>query len=361
MLIMPGWVTTIFMEALIMKSEILTGILAFSLLLPGMDATARAKKAVPVYVYDVSKRVFYPSDYSLKTPDSRVLRGERLVIVLYAREFSQGNAVYAEIIERSPVGAKRLNIRGLYFQGRKVPLTRRDWGCRGLFAIPARMKPGLKNLSVRYSCGFRKCTKDFVLKTGATRFHFYPVPLDLGRYSDMDYGRKPEVRALIEKCSRKKKRVFRKNSPDMLGRVRAHPRDMHYITSPFWAKRALVRFVRRGGRRKCLKNGIRIHRGLDLRGRKGTPVFAMADGRVALAEKMFYEGNFIIIDHGNRVFSYYMHLNDIIVSRGQRIYAGKRIGSVGSTGVSTDSHLHVSFVIRGEQVDPLSILSLPMR
>jgi murein DD-endopeptidase MepM/ murein hydrolase activator NlpD len=117
----------------------------------------------------------------------------------------------------------------------------------------------------------------------------------------------------------------------------------------------------KNGKKVRGKNRIRVHRGLDLRGVKGTPVYALADGEVVLAEELFYEGNFVLVDHGNRIFSYYMHLDSLDVKKGDRVKAGQLLARVGSTGVSTASHLHVSFIIRGIQVDPLSILPLPFR
>jgi murein DD-endopeptidase MepM/ murein hydrolase activator NlpD len=117
----------------------------------------------------------------------------------------------------------------------------------------------------------------------------------------------------------------------------------------------------KNGKRIILPSSNKIHRGLDLRGPRGEPILALADGEVILAEKMYYEGNFTVIDHGNRVMSYYMHQDSIRVKVGQIVHAGDTIGTVGNTGQSTAAHLHLSLVIDGTQVDPLSILPLPIR
>jgi murein DD-endopeptidase MepM/ murein hydrolase activator NlpD len=103
-----------------------------------------------------------------------------------------------------------------------------------------------------------------------------------------------------------------------------------------------------------------IHRGLDLKGDVGAPVYAMADGEVVLAHTMFYEGKMVVVDHGNQIFSYYQHLDSISVKTGDIVKAGDTVGGVGATGMVTGPHLHVAFVIHGVHIDPLSILSLPI-
>ena len=86
----------------------------------------------------------------------------------------------------------------------------------------------------------------------------------------------------------------------------------------------------------------------------------MADGVVVLSHLMFFEGNMVVVDHGNRVFSYYMHMDSRGVAVGDRVMAGQKIGTVGSTGTSTGPHLHVALSIRGVHVDPMSLLWLPV-
>jgi murein DD-endopeptidase MepM/ murein hydrolase activator NlpD len=110
------------------------------------------------------------------------------------------------------------------------------------------------------------------------------------------------------------------------------------------------------GRRVYLKPSVNAHSGVDLRGGKGDPVFAMASGRVVIAEGMYYEGNFIAIDHGSGIFSLYMHLDGLAVEEGRTVRAGELIGHVGSTGLSTAAHLHVSVTIDGVYVDPISLM-----
>jgi len=109
------------------------------------------------------------------------------------------------------------------------------------------------------------------------------------------------------------------------------------------------------------KNKINYHSGIDLAGKAGAPVYAIAGGKIAIAENMYYEGNFVVIDHGSGIFSMYMHMGELKVKKDDVIEAGTLIGRIGSTGISTGPHLHVSFIINGTQVNPLSILPLPFR
>lgn len=95
------------------------------------------------------------------------------------------------------------------------------------------------------------------------------------------------------------------------------------------------------------------HEGLDYGAAAGTSVLAAAAGRVALAEELTVRGNAVIIDHGLGVYSGYYHLSEIAVKAGQKVERGDLIGKVGSTGLSTGSHLHWEIRVGGVYVDPL--------
>ena len=160
---------------------------------------------------------------------------------------------------------------------------------------------------------------------------------------------------------RKKKEMFRILSKTTINNIIAHPRNEHYITSKFWTKRVYLKYRIKNKKRVYLKPKISMHRGLDLHGSVGKPIYAMASGKVVIAEKLYFEGNFTLINHGSRIFSGYMHQNKIFVEEGDKVDAGEEIGSVGSTGRATGPHLHIFFKIDGVYVDPLSLISLPIR
>ena len=98
------------------------------------------------------------------------------------------------------------------------------------------------------------------------------------------------------------------------------------------------------------------HNGLDIAVPTGTPVKAMADGKVLLsADNFYYAGNFIIIDHGLGLNSMYLHLSESLVKEGQIVKKGDMIGKVGTTGRSTGPHLHWSVQWFEKRIDPNTI------
>jgi murein DD-endopeptidase MepM/ murein hydrolase activator NlpD len=103
------------------------------------------------------------------------------------------------------------------------------------------------------------------------------------------------------------------------------------------------------------------HRGLDLRGAQGTPVQAMADGRVVIAGEQYFSGKVVFIDHGLGLVSMYAHMSAIHVEEGAGVKAGQRIGLVGATGRVTGPHLHFGVYVFGLPVDPLSVLAAEAR
>ena len=102
----------------------------------------------------------------------------------------------------------------------------------------------------------------------------------------------------------------------------------------------------------------RPHYGLDYAVREGTPVKAMMDGIVTLAEKdLYFTGGTIIFDHGHGISTLYMHLKDINVKKGQKINRGDIVGTVGQTGRATGPHLDIRLNWFDVKLDPASILN----
>lgn len=98
------------------------------------------------------------------------------------------------------------------------------------------------------------------------------------------------------------------------------------------------------------------HSGLDYRAEHGTPVRAVAQGRVIAAEYSGGYGNMVEIDHGNGMTTRYAHLSAFLVEEGQGVQTGTILGRVGSTGRSTGAHLHYETRIDGEAVDPVRFI-----
>lgn len=301
-----------------------------------------------------------PIGYNLSPPAVKELSAGGYSIQLYAQRFAQGNAVYVEIIPAADTIAPTPEITFQY-NNSKVYLSARSWGYRGLFAIAPDESAGEKSLTITFSGSETPLQYILPFTIAKSSYSVFHSKLKVGKYSDINHAQDSSVVNFIADCSRKKKEAFDRNGPDRLSFALAYPRNVHKITSPFWSTRVYEKYEIKNGKRIELPSSSKFHRGIDLRGPRGEPIFALADGEVILAEKMYYEGNFTVIDHGNRVMSYYMHQDSILVHAGQIISAGDTIGTVGNTGQSTAAHLHLSLVIDGIQVDPLSILPLPIR
>jgi murein DD-endopeptidase MepM/ murein hydrolase activator NlpD len=97
----------------------------------------------------------------------------------------------------------------------------------------------------------------------------------------------------------------------------------------------------------------RAHKGIDIPGPVGTPIYATADGVVARSEWASGYGNLVAINHGNGIETRYGHMSKLIVGPNEYVRRGQLIGLMGSTGRSTGSHLHYEVRIDGEAVNPM--------
>ncbi len=95
-----------------------------------------------------------------------------------------------------------------------------------------------------------------------------------------------------------------------------------------------------------------FHQGVDLAGPEGTPIYASRSGTVTIARYSNSAGNYVTINHGDGFSSVYMHMTTYTVSVGQYVTQGQLIGYMGSTGISTGSHLHFGIALNGTYVNP---------
>ena len=302
-------------------------------------------------------RRFLPDGYVPGAPKTVSATDRNISVILFSRGFAQGDAVYAEVT--GPV--QTLRAASVSFNGRIVPVVERIWGYRALFSIPPEMKEGTSAVTVRCETGSGQVKIDVPVTVASGNFLVEKTPLDLGSYSDNHKEIPKELQDFIDKCTEMKQKAYAERISDRLSSNLAHPRDMHYLTSQFYSKRVYEQYNIVNGKRVRAGDKVKIHWGLDFRGDEGKPVYAMARAHVALSAKLYYEGNMIILDHGNGIFTYYMHMSERKVETGDEVIAGQQIGMVGSTGMSTGPHLHVSFFLNKEHADPLSLLCLPIR
>jgi murein DD-endopeptidase MepM/ murein hydrolase activator NlpD len=111
-----------------------------------------------------------------------------------------------------------------------------------------------------------------------------------------------------------------------------------------------------GVRKSPFSDGNKMHCGLDIAARTGTPVLAPADGVVKRVGTAPDYGKMVVIDHGYGYQTLYAHNSKLFVKVGQRVKRGDQIAAIGNTGRSTGSHLHYEVHLNGVPIDPRKFL-----
>lgn len=101
----------------------------------------------------------------------------------------------------------------------------------------------------------------------------------------------------------------------------------------------------------------KFHNGVDMAAPSGSPILAAYNGTVVAASYSSSMGNYVMIDHGDSLYTIYMHASALYVSQGQTVARGDTIAAVGSTGRSTGPHLHFGVRKNGQYVSPWSYIS----
>lgn len=103
-----------------------------------------------------------------------------------------------------------------------------------------------------------------------------------------------------------------------------------------------------------------MHQGLDYAVPSGTPVSALNAGTVLLARPLYFEGNCVVLDHGQGLLTLYLHLSEFKVKEGERVERGQEIGLSGGTGRATGPHLHVAVRWQGIYLNPATLMKLKL-
>jgi murein DD-endopeptidase MepM/ murein hydrolase activator NlpD len=102
------------------------------------------------------------------------------------------------------------------------------------------------------------------------------------------------------------------------------------------------------------------HQGLDFAVPSGTPIAALNTGTVLLARAMYFEGNCVVLDHGQGLLTLYLHLSEFKVKEGDQVERGQVIGLSGGTGRATGPHLHIAVRWQGIYLNPATLLKLDL-
>ena len=124
-----------------------------------------------------------------------------------------------------------------------------------------------------------------------------------------------------------------------------------------WPAPSYTRISSEYGNRMHPTLGVeKFHNGLDMAAPGGSPILAAYDGKVVAADYNSSMGNYIMIDHGDSLYTIYMHASALYVSKGTEVSKGDKIGAVGTTGRSTGNHLHFGVRLNGSYVNPWNYL-----
>ncbi len=112
-----------------------------------------------------------------------------------------------------------------------------------------------------------------------------------------------------------------------------------------------------GPRKAPTAGASTYHKGIDISVSTGTEILAAADGTVVTSTYSSTAGNFVMIYHGNSLYTVYMHASKLSCKVGQKVKKGDVIAYVGNTGISTGAHLHFGISINGNYVNPLNYVT----
>ncbi len=115
-----------------------------------------------------------------------------------------------------------------------------------------------------------------------------------------------------------------------------------------------------GTKRIINQKKVSVHKGMDIKGKTGEEVKASNRSKVVLAEELFFGGNTIILDHGQGIYTIYMHLSKFNVKPGDIVSKGDIIGFVGSSGRASGPHLHFGVKVLNINTNPVSFVELDL-
>lgn len=220
-----------------------------------------------------------------------------------------------------------------YFNKRRVMTLKNEQNWYAIIGLPLSIKPGLHKLHYRtetgsqHAIGFQVKTKEYA----------------------------------VQRITLKNKRMVDPNAQDLV-RIRKESKIIHHALQHWRAKSDInldFQMPVKGiisspfGLRRIFNGEPRKpHSGLDIAAPVGTPIKAPAAGIVTATGHYFFNGNTILLDHGQGLVTMYCHMSKIEVKAGQHVKRGQVIGLVGRTGRVTGPHLHWGVSLNNTMVEP---------
>jgi murein DD-endopeptidase MepM/ murein hydrolase activator NlpD len=212
----------------------------------------------------------------------------------------------------------------------------------GFAGVSLATKPGTYTLRVEgKGKGGTESTMSYAVTVGAAHYPTSALKVAPGFVEPPK-----ETLARIEEDQAEKKKVFSSTLPETLWSGRFEPPAEAEVSGVFGSARVF--------------NGVKKsqHTGLDFRVTTGTPIVATNSGTVILARPLYFEGNCVMIDHGQGLLTMYLHLSEFKVKEGDAVKKGQLLGLSGGTGRATAPHLHFAVRWRGKYLDPRTLLEL---
>ena len=250
----------------------------------------------------------------------------------------RGSAVLFQV--RTPAGVTQLSGKWLAHEIKFEPLANKK-GFYALAGIPVETAAGdydLELQGVRRDGEFR-----LIKKIRIAPAHYPRVAVTVAKQFTEP---SPEQLKQIAADKEVKKDIFSRTAAQQLWRSDFKPPVEAPVSGVFGTERVFNGEVQSR------------HLGLDYAAPAGTPVRAINAGTVLLAQKLYFEGGFIVIDHGQGLMSLYLHLSDFKVKEGDAVTTGEVIGESGASGRATGAHLHLAVRWQGVYLDPAIVLRL---
>lgn len=217
-----------------------------------------------------------------------------------------------------------------------------DGNWYGLAGVSLETTPGRYQLSLEGTeSNGRKLTTERTIAVGKARYPSIAVKV-AKKFTEPD----PEQLKQIAADKNTKEETFKRFDPERLWAGDFEPPVKAPISDLFGTGRTFNGKVQSR------------HQGLDYAVPAGTPVDAVNRGTVLLARPLYFEGNCVVLDHGQGLLTLYMHLSEIKVKEGDTVSGGEELGLSGGTGRATGPHLHIAVRWEGIYLDPGTLMKL---